>query len=150
MRWWAMDGPENNRSAIVPNPLDRQWPCPPCYHVPTAGEWWLLLRYWKDSAMPDVPLYGNNGLYFVEDAWARAGFMSYFNLSYGGSLYYSDAKLYSQWELGYYWSSSPAGPVSTNNYARRLTLTSAGAYTNDSYYRARAFRVRCFANPHCP
>lgn len=148
VRWWAGDAPGNNRSAVVSNVLGRKWPCPVGYHVPSAWEWWLLVRYWRDTYALDVPLYGNNWLYYFKDAGARAGFMSYFNLGYHWSFFYSDALLHNKWEVGYYWSSSPSGPVSTTNYARRMTLTSAGAYSSDTYYRSRGFPIRCFKNPY--
>lgn len=143
--WWgAGDGPGNNRSAIVPNPLDRQWPCPVWFHVPSAWEWWLLVRYWRDTYATDVVIDWDSGLYFLKDAGARARFMSYFNLSFAGDRFFSNAALHWQWSLGYYWSSSPTSPLS--NHARRLRLSSVGVYATDSYYRARALSVRCFKN----
>ncbi len=146
--WWgANDGPGNNWAAMVFNTLGRKWPCPVGYHVPSAWEWWLLVRYWRDTFALDVPLYWNNWLYFFKDPWAVSSFMSYFKLSYWWDLFYSDALLHNAGEVGYYWSSSPSGPVSTTNYARRMTLTSAWAYATDAYYRARAFPMRCFKNP---
>ena len=142
--WWAGDNESNWRWVLLNNPTERQWPCPLYYHVPSIGEWWLLVKYWKDTYATGVTLSGSNNLYNFSDGAAIANFQTYFKLPFAGSREYSDAHLNLQGSYGDYWSSSPNGSRYTYNFAMDEPLS----YVNTIGYRSRAFgfSVRCFKN----
>ncbi len=51
MRWWWNDTSNNNYWYPVTNPIERQWPCPDWYHVPSLWEFVTLvkMRKWNVS-----------------------------------------------------------------------------------------------------
>ena len=52
LRWWSGDSISNYRwidTITSSNIVNRQWPCPEWYHVPSFGEWKKLLERWSDS-----------------------------------------------------------------------------------------------------
>ena len=77
------------------------------------------------------------------------GFRETFKLPIAGQRHFSDATLYDQGRLGYYWSSSPYTASSSD--ARMLELDSQGVYSNMRYAAAAGHSVRCFKDsPNAP
>ena len=144
--WWWSDSADNWRWVTLNNPTDRQWPCPADYHVPSAWEWWLVVKYYRDTYATWVTLNGSNWLYYFSNADASSGFMSYFQIPFAGVRSYYDASLNNQGSNGYYWSSSPNSAGS--NYARYLSLNSSSVLANDTSSRALGLSVRCFKDTY--
>ena len=143
--WWANDDASNWWWVDLKNYAERQWPCPSGWHVPSAWEWWLLVKYWRDTYATGVTLNWSDNLYYFSDSTARQNFMEYFNIPFAGLRNYSSAALNGQGSYGLYWSSSPYG--SDYPYrARFLYLDSSNVDANNIYYRAYGFSVRCFKN----
>ena len=141
--WWGSnDSSSNNRWANEINPIDRRWPCPEWYHVPSAWEWWLLVKYYRDTYATGVVLSWDEGLYSLSDS--VADFMNYFKLPFAGSRHHKTAILNIIGDAGYYWSSSPH----SENIAYRLTLHSLNLNGEGNFYRALGISVRCFANEY--
>ena len=146
--WWANDDQSaNNWWLDSNNPTDRQWPCPVWYHIPSAWEWWLAVKYWRDTYATNVTLNWSNNLYYFSDSTARENFMKYFKLPFAGLRNCSSAGLVSQGSIGYYWSSSPYGS-DYPDIARGLYLDSSLVNASDYGHRAYGFSVRCFKDSY--
>ena len=157
--WWLNDNPDNNWWDKQNNSKDRQWPCPDGYHIPSDGEWWLLVKYWKNTYWTDITNYGDN--YFYDDS---ANFREYFKLPYAGYRGYGDAILYQQWTRGKYRSSSPyATPEEyeywdsqewlssdISEYARYFWIDINFVWNGGYDNRHNWFPIRCFKNTYEP
>lgn len=144
LRWWANDSVSNNRWVNQTNPTDRQWPCPTWYHVPSAWEWWLLVKYRWDSN--NVNLSVSHWLYYFSSEINNIKFKNYFKLPNAGSrdANMEDTPLLNQDWLGEYRSSSPNGLY--------LYMDSSLIRVDDeySYDLSRWISVRCFKNTYEP
>ena len=144
--WWENDAGWNNRWANQSNPAERQWPCPEWWHVPSAWEWWLLVKYYAYASWYSSSIGWSQWLYYLSNNEAREWFMNYFKLPFAGYRSYSDASLSNQGSYGYYWSSSP---YSADSYsARYLYLNSSYVLANYIYGRANGLSVRCFKDSY--
>lgn len=144
--WWENDSAVNNFWATQLNSNDRQWPCPDGYHVPSAGEWWLLIKYWRDTYVPDVDLRGNNGIYHFDygaSATVHPLFESYFKIPKAGYRSDYNATLNNRWTWGYYYSSSIA-----QAFPYIFETGEWGVISTDS--RVKGYSVRCFKNTYDP
>ena len=155
LRWWASDSSSNNwwLDAISTTAINRQWPCPSGWHIPSAWERFKLLEYWAAD-------YTSNQWYYMSNQWwsvslstrrftsnsaARAAFQAYFKLPFAGYRGDSDASLNYQGSRAGYWSSSPFG-TSNPNGAVDMYFSSSNVYADDGSYRASGFPIRCFKN----
>ncbi len=128
--WWTWDNPSNNWWAKQTNSEDRQWPCPEGYHVPSAWEWWLLVKYWWNTYDENNLVNGWDGFYYI--SWdTAADFKIYFKLPFAGIRSEDNALLYNQGRYGEYWSSSPNG----------------NAYLTDEYWEDRIHIFNTFGIP---
>ena len=145
--WWGdLDGVDNNWWAKQRNSLDRQWPCPKWFHVPSAWEWWLLQKYraiknWKSYTW-------ENWLFYLKssEAWG-ADFLNDFKLPH--TFPYKILWYWSTWLYNFfYWTSSPLNDADGKSYHLRWNFGSkywAPIFTN--WNRSDWYTVRCFANP---
>lgn len=157
--WWENDNPDNNRWEKQSNPEDRQWPCPDWFHVPSAWERWLLVKYWKNTYGQDITNYGDN--YFYSDT---KNLIEYFKLPYAGYRWWNDALLYQQSYEGYYWSSSPYWTPKEyeywdsqewlssdiSEYAQCFGLNSNYVGGSNIKMRHDWLPIRCFKNTYKP
>lgn len=164
--WWSWDNFDNNYLWYpVTNPVDRQWPCPNGYHVPSMWErikvmeWWALNYNWA--------WYGNPLRY---DDWGRpvlSGWISNFRSDFlipESKSFYTDRSdfenLYNIHESLNYLQSSSSIPYKSwdqtpewfviirTDYRenRWLWLYNSTIYVGSSQ-RDMAAPVRCFKNP---
>lgn len=137
--WWASDWSANNRWANETKPTDRRWPCPVWYHVPSAWEWWLLIKYWAET---NNKAYGWDQWLYGLNAWYTQ-FEDDFNLPFAWWRGYTEAHLLQQWNMWFYRSSSPYNE-SWRRDARNVHLDSSSVYINDHSRRGNAYAIRCF------
>jgi len=97
-------------------------PCPASWHVPTLTEWVT----WVTAA----------GVTNASTAYS-----SNLKLPLAGNRDYGNAGLYSQTDVGFYWSSSLNG-ISASSFH----FNSTGAFPAHYHYRANGFSVRCVKN----
>ena len=145
--WWIGDAQANNWWLDTNNPTDRQWPCPEWYHVPSAWEWWLLVKYYGDIYTTPVALNVSNWLYYFTDTDASSGFRGSFHIPFAGYRNYGTASPYFQGSYGDYWSSSPY-EIDSPKLAHNLNLSSSIVYANGYSRRALGQSVRCFSNDY--
>jgi len=138
--WWSSDNQSNWRWYPVINPTDRQWPCPDWYHVPSAWEWSMLLKYWRDMYMTGLSLDINSGLYSFSGSIAREQFQNYFKIPFAGYHSVYDGSVSRLGEFAGLWSSSIYG-----NNAYYFTME---GWTSNipNYGRAHGISLRCFKN----
>jgi len=162
--WWGSDDSEDNWWWLnLKNYVERQWPCPSWYHVPSFWEWKHLKELWNKS---DFWKSLNNSV----SSNGEALFMSYFKLP---AAWYRDANLwdlhryeeeqdeyYSDYsDVWYYWSSTPVIFTDTNKdktkYINVIYANIKVSYDNINwslYSRnyttspSRWLPVRCFKN----
>lgn len=154
--WWGDDYYETNRwydteAHLVDNAIERQWPCPQWYHIPSNWEWHALLDFRTKNYWHWVKLYGshlvkhinvsNNGqelfsaakLQFIDDfnipfAWYRDRYKAYiWGINQTASLWSSSP--YIDYDLVHFFS------VGINSIAAGGTSPYANAYS-----------IRCFKN----
>lgn len=150
LRWWENDDRSNGWWANETNYVGRQWPCPEWYHVPSAWEWWLLVKYWQKTYGNTTILSWWNGQYnFVGNA-ARQSFMNYFKLPLAWTMDSLDANMTMLGDEGMYWSST-AGSANSG-YAEHLTIDSddnpSSVYATAESPRIEGYSVRCFKNTY--
>lgn len=145
LRWWSGDSIENNRwfdtginTAI--NVTERQWPCPDGYHVPSAWEWWQLIKLWAvNNNIVITSIY--SWLPYIRQLDAWLAFQNDFLIPFAWVRSYGDASGAVS-SIGFdasLWSSSPEwGYAGALNIAR----DHLEGYYNDR--RTSAKSIRCF------
>ena len=143
--WWNGDGLGNNRwlDAISATVIDRQWPCPRGWHVPSAWERQTLLTYW-------VSLNGvtrDSGTSYEYRLSNFTRFSDDFKMPLVGRRAYEGAQLGGGGSV-YLWSSSPNVDDDLFWLARHFNLSNTDflPYANSRSYRAYGMPVRCFMN----
>ena len=147
--WWSGDSENNTRwyntgtmSAI--NVLDRQWPCPTWYHVPSQWEWWTLLQYWVANytwtTLTTITLNWIYPLQDFSDSTAKTQFKTDFKIPFSTTR----SVLAQVWggQNVYFWTSSPS--VASESFGFSMISSKVNAY--NSYSRAYSFPIRCFKN----
>ena len=111
--------------------LDRQWPCPDGYHIPTSWEYQSNVQ--------------NN--YYMSTNYSESGdIMAWdFLIPYAGFRENTAGSLNSQSSYGMYWLSTPVGPEEAYTYHIVVNW-----YGEMSYFRIFAYPVRCFKNSATP
>ncbi len=138
--------------------LARQWPCPEWWHVPSAWEWWALLKGFcqiypnscKDYTDPKrqrTSLEGWILTHSVKDENLGKNFGLKFFLPRGGRII-ADAvyggQLWNYREEGFYWSSS----FISDSYVWYLWFNKAQIYATQSNGEMKRWGlIRCFKNP---
>jgi len=151
LRWWEYDSDQNNWWLDLNNPEDRKWPCPNWYHVPSAGEWWAVLKYWAanytwagNSLSLNINLVGTSiGLpFYKNNSTAANQFNHDFKIALAG---YRDtnAQIDELDEGATLWTSTSKN--GKNYWSRFIYLLPTG-YSNYSDSRASAGSIRCFKN----
>ena len=147
LRWGSWDNAGNNRWYPVNNTIDRQWPCPDWYHVPSRWERWTLFTYWISKYTWDWNelneleyLEGFPEIYSGNDA-AVQQFREDFKISFAGFRRENSAQIDALWDHTSLWSSSTRSWYS--NYFFVHTSQIIEIYSN---YRTRGKSVRCFKN----
>lgn len=150
--WWADDNEDNWRWATANNSEQRQWPCPEWWHVPSAWERWLLIKYRWDSNWVSVDW--DKWLYSL---WGKySDFIQSFKLPFAGSRD-SAANLTDQLSLGHYWTStrsSAPGYSSDHIFYHILYIANSNNANYSHVYNVDAFTpkegntVRCFKNTY--
>jgi len=156
LRWWIWDNPNNNWWARQTNSEDRQWPCPEGYHVPSAWEWWLLVKYRWNTNAKDNLIEWWDGFYYI--SWdAASDFNIFFKLPFAGRRWEEDALIHSQWLAGSYWSSSPNGDAYPDKWIweRRIhTFNTYGRLSGIPIWEwndaDNGLSIRCFKNTYEP
>ena len=147
VRWWSGDSASNNWWLDDLKSANRQWPCPSWWHVPSAGEWWLLVKYWAVWIWANYEEWLYGWLYNLTDNYTE--FLEDFYLPMAERRYTSTATISLENE-GFYWSSSPYTTISQNDSSFLLSVSSTKVNSNYLYGRASAFSVRCFKNTYTP
>ena len=147
---WADDDSDNNWWEKETNYEDRQWPCPDWYHVPSAWEWWLLVKYWQKTYGNSTILNWWNGQYGFVSNEARQEFMNYFKLPLAWAIDSRDASMRMLGDEGMYWSST-AGSAN-DGYANHLIIYSdnnpTSVFATAESPRIEGYSVRCFKNTY--
>ena len=147
---WADDDSDNNWWENETNYVDRQWPCPEWYHVPSAWEWWLLVKYWQKTYGNSTILNWWNGQYGFVSNEARQEFMNYFKLPLAWAIDSRDASMRMLGDEGMYWSST-AGSAN-DGYANHLIIYSdknpTSVFATAESPRIEGYSVRCFKNTY--
>lgn len=154
--WWIWDNPSNNWWAKQTNSKDRQWPCPEGYHVPSAWERWLLVKYWWNTYAEDNLIDWWDGFYYIK--WDVAtDFNIFFKLPFAGRRGEEDALIHSQWAVGSYWTSSPNGDAYPEEgiWERRIhTFNTYGGFSGIPIWEwddaDNGLSLRCFKNTYEP
>ena len=146
--WWSGDSINNNRwfdtgMMQATNVVDRQWPCPEWYHVPSQWEWWTLVMYWAANytwVWNSLILQNTAPLnYFSSDTRAASLFRSDFKIPFDGNRYGNDAQVIYVGSFSHLWSSSP-----DDTKIMYLYMNSSSVLTHLNNLRYDAFPVRCF------
>lgn len=150
--WWDWDNGNNWRWYPVNNSIDRQWPCPNWYHIPSIWEWSKLLEFWayeytwawnRLSLITDST---NNLKEFKNNSSALSSFYKRLYITVAWNLSYQDWFSEDVDEQSLLRSSSPE--VSTNNIFRLFWNNSNLFMDSSTNNRANAFPVRCFLNSY--
>ncbi len=151
--WWINDSNENNRWAYSDNHGDRQWPCPEWWHVPSAWEWWLLVKYYRDTYAKNTKLYEGDSsaasiwgdwLYYFSDEDTRLKFQQYFKIPLAGSMSWSNGSVEHRGGFGNYRSSSS---IKDSSNTISFTLRNADVWKDNWYWiRTEWESIRCFKN----
>ena len=151
--WWYYDNNGNNRWAYSNNYKDRQWPCPDGYHVPSAGERWLLVKYYIDTYASGIRLYEwdsssasiwGDWLYYFSDTGTRLKFQKYFKIPFAWSRYRVDGSLE---HLGYFGNYRSSSSLNGGGNTINFTIRNSDVW-KVNWYRIRTEweSVRCFKN----
>jgi len=154
--WWSGDYYETNRwydteTYLVDNVIERQWPCPEWYHIPSNWEWHALLDFWTKNywhwlSLHDSQLLKQINPYYVgswEAAAAVLQFREDFKIPLAG---YRD---WYKWYVGWmwhdadFWSSSPY-IYYDHVHSFHIGPNSIAAGSTAPY--ANAYSIRCFKN----
>ena len=151
--WWYYDNNSNNRWVNLNNYTDRQWPCPDGYHVPSAGERWLLVKYYIDTYADDIRLYEGDSssasiwgswLYYFSDTGTRLRFQRYFKIPFAGSRYRSGGSV---WHLGYFGNYRSSSAVNNGGNSINFTIRDSDVWKDNGYrVRTEWESIRCFKN----
>ena len=126
---WAIPQNNNLRWWVSGN---KQWPCPPMYHVPTQEERSWLVKTWQN-------IYSGNEMY-QNNKWIL--FMNTLKLPMALDRDYGSPTLIrSWWPHGSYWSATANSSLSYDLYLMNNLID-----YNDLDRRARGFSIRCFKN----
>ncbi len=153
--WWENDSNyDKTKNAI--NKLywddgwdrkNRQWPCPKWWHVPSAWEWWMLIKYWADTKtdwQANASVAWSYWLFYLSSNQLQ--FLQYFMLPIAGYRSYSQGSIASN-PWGFYRSSTPYSADSFRSRTLSLnTYEVLSSYTS----RASVDSVRCFKNTYTP
>lgn len=117
--------------------------------MPSIQEWETVLQYFAANPNINQTLTPSGDFHHLSDQTNRTKFQEAFKLPLAGYRYYLDASLGSQGINGHYWSSSPHS--ASSNRARYLRLNPSSVTTDNDYFRAYGFSVRCFKDsPDAP
>ena len=163
IRWWEYDSNDNDWWANEKNPYNRQWPCPDGYHIPSAWEWGLLIKYRKNTYNKDVELKWGHWQFSFTDKTATENFSDYFKLPLAGNINSYDGLTEEQGENWVYWSSSIN--IENEGYAKHLYIqydssvrdvstekesTLSQVYATAASPRSEGMPIRCFKNSYDP
>ena len=163
LRWWEYDSYDNDWWANEKNPHNRQWPCPDGYHVPSAWEWWLLIKYRKNTYDKNVEIKWGQWQFSFADKTATENFSKFFKLPLAGNLNSYDGSTERQGENWVYWSSSTN--IENEGYAEHLYIqynssvrdasigkesTLSQVYATAASPRSEGMPIRCFKNTYDP
>ena len=144
--WWAWDNVKNYRWNEETNYTDRQWPCPDWYHIPSAGEWSNLIKYWHVKYSRTSELKKNNELYnFWSDDESKE-FLEYFKLPHAWYRVWDSAWILLQWLYWYYWTSTPYEP-SGPHLSYMFEINNSFIWFSNKA-RTRGYSLRCFKNTY--
>ena len=149
LRWWSGDSEivKHIGEYVIDmfrwdteNPrVERQWPCPEWFHVPSLGEVHKLLKLWIDIRYPDdtwkqeqirwMAIWGG-GLQFAREFSNDLLLPMAWWIRFDGN-----ATPHEQGRIWYYWMSSPS---------RFLHFWNDAIVEYAECYRAATFPVRCF------
>ncbi len=141
LRWWSWNIASNGYwlSWITEDNIkNRQWPCPEWYHVPSAWEWGLLVKYWSDKFAPSLhvvsPSYS-----FVNDTYSNK-FQQDFNIPFAGWRLYNQSRVENQGITAQLRSSSPTNSIEYYNLSLGTDSVVGNYYHSPGY----GLSVRCF------
>jgi uncharacterized protein (TIGR02145 family) len=149
LRWWEWDNENNWRWYPINNVIDRQWPCPSWYHVPSIWEWSKLLEFWAYEytwAWNELTLITSDSLSRIAtNNTASTNFYKRLNIPLAGQRNYDSSSTsdYNKW--GLIWSSSPEN---SSTSAFRMFWEKDKVTTNNKNGRAWWSSVRCFLNSY--
>ena len=153
LRWWDWDSQYNNwrwvNRLTAKNLIDRKWPCPEWYHVPSIWEWDMLLKYrvasytWEGNTISER--YSVNGglMWFYSDDIAASHFYSDFKIPFAGYRDRMNADIKSQGTVAEFHSSSH---LTDSYYTPYFFLGWAYARWNSYGITPNGLSVRCFYN----
>ena len=159
--WWEKDNVDSKRWLDLGKQLNRQWPCPDWYHIPSIWEWNELLELWLPTTTYEGDMekeYSEDKLFYIltNDDWLRINFQKDFKIPSAGYRNFYDGKILDIESSAQLWSSSPNSDKVTEwwvspNYARYFSADKYGIISHRSTSRANAFSLRCFKNitPTC-
>ena len=151
LRWWWNDNNNNQWWQNQSNYINRQWPCPSGWHVPSAYEMWLVVQYrWQSHG---YTVTSSSNFYYVnlvnknKNRDIYDNFYSDLQIPYAGYItrFWRTASNYAFWSsTAPYYSSSEY-----NWYLYQVRLANNFAIWLTTSYRQRiwyAYPVRCFYN----
>ena len=157
--WWEADNKNSDwwKNMSKDSAKFRQWPCPAWYHVPSAGEWNDLLKYWVadyKTQWNNLNLQTNSESdlnYFLSNSAAVEAFYRDFYIPYAGARSFQNLSMpnYTKWflywqgEWSALWTSSPSNSWNSQSFF----LNTNGIKWDNKNPRAMANPVRCFFNP---
>ena len=147
--WWSWDNENNNRwlDNISETAVNRKWPCPEWWHIPSAWEWSKVLEYFNETYNKDNDTHNElsfDGLHLSNSTIYWSNFQKYFQIPFAGYLYqWSNYAGKSYWNW-YYWSSSVY--YSNSRSAYTFYLTNGSIYSWYMYNRTQWNSIRCFKN----
>jgi uncharacterized protein (TIGR02145 family) len=130
--WWIID-------------INKQWPCPEGFHIPSATERGNLITARYTENRDKVKYYGEaeNWLPYLDFDGNMEAFFAFQNdllLPLAGMYNYNPpANFYGQEEMGNYWSVSPY-----DQYIYSLGFNTQGVYTSSYNDRIMGASIRCF------
>ena len=143
--WWWTDDIKNERWYKSSNLYtDRQWPCPEWYHVPSAWEWSMLLKYRGDTYASWKIVQLANKFYYLEDKELVKQFINYFNIPFAWSRDYLQGDI--SWKGSRTWASfrSSSPKSSGPQLAWQMGVESSHISPNSNNFNAFGASVRCF------
>ena len=145
--WYRNYWVDENKISL--NPLDRQWPCPTWWHVPSMWERgalteWRAEQYRLEGNSINVSWHDNKIAFISNDQLWVLNFRNYFKipLVYG-------RETYNNWTVNIH-TSNYFYHTSTANWAwvHPLVITSSSTNMSYWYWRSKASPVRCFKNTY--
>ena len=127
--------------------IERKWPCPKWFHVPSEKEWMKLITIWynlraiNESDSVEKVEFIVDHMNWTENIWLD--FMNDFLMPFAWWRRYDVlAELHEQWERGYYWTSS-----SYNDRSQFVFIYWSWIVSGSSSVRSPWFSIRCFKDP---